>query len=529
MVPLWRRAIAGVIVGNPSAQALSVAMIVEGGMVKAYSSQGNLLWEYLANGKLLPFITRTWEGTSYICRTNGVLIALNRTGLELWKVDIKTSLSHAVIIGWDGRIFAPMDNKIACYNDAGRILWTKELNGSIALTPVLDKNGGLLVVLDNGKLLQISAFGKIKETPLAQTPSLISSLFPHEDDASIDGVLVIYSDGNVEVIGEKGQFLHLEASPLAVREYDGKTAIALSNGEVLLFSNTGEKIWSSDSGVSGRYVGETVLLHNERGVYLLGMTKAAGFDLNGNVKWSIDIKNAAVSPSFGDEGVLYLSGNDWILYAYRMEDRHIPRDGTWRNSAPLKRKYGLGELPRQKADYYQFNDFSLGFQFDIIREKMIKGILGEDEPSFTVFLKEAAASMRNSLSIPASKPPVYLPRRIEAVKLLELFGSEELVPFFADIFLGDREPLVKIAAASAIASIGVDHEGAAMKAFTQAVSGAADERVLSSVAKAVGALCRRAGPPMMRKGVPILVDISAQADMPLAQKQALDELKSLQR
>jgi outer membrane protein assembly factor BamB len=508
--------------GNPSVQNLSIVMVVEGGIVRAYSPQGALLWEYLASGKLLPFITRTWEGTSYVCRTNGVFIALSRTGMELWKVNIKTPLSHAIIIGWDGRIFAPMDDKIACYNNNGHPLWTKELGGSIALPPVLDKNGGLLTALDNGKLLQISAFGKIKETPLAQTPSILTALFPSGDDGSTEGILVINEDGGI-VRGE-GWVPRLEAAPLAVSEYNGRTAIALSNGKVLLFSNEGEQIWAIDGGVSGGRAGDggIVLLYDERGVYVLGLTRAVSFDHKGAMKWSLNIKNAAIPPAFSDEGVLYLSGKDWLLYTYRMED-----EGVERRNPALRQKYGLGELPRQKANYYQFNDFSLSFQFDIIREKLEKGELGEDEPMFTTLLKEAAASVRNSLSISKSNPPVQLRQRLEAVKLLELFGSEELTLFLADLFMGEEEPLMKAGTATAIGVIGIDREGAAMQVFAKAAARVLNERVLSAVAEAVGGLCRRTGPLAMREGVPILAAISVRFDAPLAQRQAIEELEGL--
>jgi outer membrane protein assembly factor BamB len=499
-------------------------MIIEGGIVRAYSPQGALLWEYLANGKLLPFITRTWEGTSYICRTNGVLIALNHAGLELWKVNVNTPISHAVIIGWDGRIFAPLGDKIACYNNTGRPLWTKELGGSIVLPPVLDKNGGLLTALDEGKLLQINAFGKIKETPLAETPAFLIGLFPSEDDTATNGILVINEDGGI--VGGEGWVPHLGASPLAACEYNGRTAIALSNGEVSLFSNEGERIWSVDGGVSGeRSAGAgIVLLYDERGVYVLGLTKAVSLDHNGSVKWSLSVKNAAIPPVFSDEGVLYLSGSDWLLYAYRMEDAGVER----LNLAP-QQKYGLGELPQQKVDYYKFNDFVLSLQFDAMREKLQKGELEEDEPVFTTFLKEASASVRNSLSIPKSNPPVHLQRRIEAIKLLELFGSEEMTLFLADLFMGEVEPLIRIATASAIGSIGVDREGAAMRTFARAAESVSDERVLTSIVKAVGALCRRAGTPAISEGVPILETIGARADAPRAQRQAIEELKNLQR
>jgi outer membrane protein assembly factor BamB len=526
-VPLWRRAIGGVILGSPSVQDLSIVMIIEGGIVRAYSPQGSLLWEYLASGKLAPFITRTWEGTSYIYRTSGVLIALNRAGLELWKANVKSPLSHAVVIGWDGRIFAPMNDKIACYNNNGRPLWTRELSGTIALPPVLDKNGGLLTALDDGKLLQINAFGKIKETRLAQTPSLLIALFPNKDDTKMDDILAIGEDGEVEIVGGISRFPRLEAPPLVAREYNGRIAIALSNGELLLFSNEGEKLWSVDSGVSGGLGLDhrTVLLHDERGIYVLGMTKAIAFDPKGNMKWSLNIRNATVPPSFGDEGVLYLSGSDWILYAYSMEDARGAQQ------APTQRagKYGLGELPGQRVNYYQYNGASLSFQFDVIRESLEKGQVGEDEPMYTSFLKETAASMRNSLPLSHGKSSAHLQQRLEAVELLELLGSEELTLFLADLFLGDPDPLMKTATADAIGIIGVDREGWAMKAFSQAVKTASsNEQYLFSLVKSVGAICRRAGPLAMREGVPILAAIRAQATAPLAQRQAVEELQTLQ-
>jgi outer membrane protein assembly factor BamB len=526
-VPLWRRAIGGVMLGSPSVQDLSIVMIIEGGIVRAYSSQGSLLWEYLANGKLAPFITRTWEGTSYIYRTSGVLIALNRTGLELWKANVKSPLSYAVIIGWDGRIFAPMHDKITCYNNNGRPLWTRELSGTIALPPVLDKNGGLLAALDNGKLLQINAFGKITETRLAQTPSLLIALLSDRDDTGADGILAIGEDGSVDLVGEDSRFPQLKAPPLGAREYNGRIAIALSDGELLLFSSKGEKLWSADSGVSGGLGVDhrIALLHDERGVYVLGMTRAVAFDPDGTMKWSLNIKNAAMPPSFSDEGILYLSGGDWILYAYPMEDARGVRQ------APLQqaRKYGLGELPPQRVNYYQYNDSSLAFQFDVIRESLEKGQVGEDEPMYTSFLKETAASMRNSLPFSQGKPPVRLQRRLEAIELLELLGSEELMLFLADLFLGDQDPLMKTATATAIGVIGVDREGWAMQAFGKTVKTASpNEQFLSSLVKSVGAICRRAGPLAMREGVPILAAIRAQATSPLAQKQAVEELQSLQ-
>ena len=97
--PLWRQALGGAVIGIPVTQAESVVVVCDGGNLKAYSRQGRLLWDYFARGRLSPFITRSREGTSYICRTNGTLIAVNRSGRELWQIP-GSPLTAPVLVGW---------------------------------------------------------------------------------------------------------------------------------------------------------------------------------------------------------------------------------------------------------------------------------------------------------------------------------------------------------------------------------------------------------------------------------------------
>jgi outer membrane protein assembly factor BamB len=100
-----RQALGGFVLGNPVAQAESVVAVTDGGNLKSFSSQGTPLWDYYARGRLTPFVSRSREGTSYICRTNGLFIAVNRTGRELWRLDLKSPIVCPVLIGWDGRLF----------------------------------------------------------------------------------------------------------------------------------------------------------------------------------------------------------------------------------------------------------------------------------------------------------------------------------------------------------------------------------------------------------------------------------------
>lgn len=540
----WEKAVAGVVLGTPSAQAGSVVIALDGGIIKAYSWQGLLLWEYFASGKLCPFLSRSWNGISYFCRTNGYLFALNRVGKELWRVNLNAPITAPVIIGWDGRIFVPVAQTIFCFNSEGKRLWMRQIEGKIIIPPVLDKRGGILFAVEGsgdaaGKIIKISPFGAVAEIGLTETPVVLVSIQEKNGD---EAAAVWYRNGTGEIIslsreafGAVRVFSPLPASPLAASEYKGDIAVALSNGNVLLLSSEGEILWQADAGDlrTGSSTGETYLINEERGVYVLSIAKAAGFYRNGTTKWMLDIKNAASMPAFGAEGVLYSGGGDWILYAFRLEYTLEYTDGMWENSiygAVTQGNYGLGELPSQRSDYYnQFNGFTLTYQFNRIREKIKQGQLGEDEPAFITYLKEAAGSARNSLSIPATQPPVHLVHRVEAVRLLASFGSYELIPFFTDLFLNDKEPQVKAAAAEAIGRIGVDPDGIAMQAFARLLPIAGkDEQVLTAIAVAVGSLCRISGPPMIPFGVPILAALAASDKPPLVRKRAMIELSRLQ-
>lgn len=544
----WEKAVAGVVIGTPSAQAGSVVIALDSGGVKAYSWQGTLLWEYFAPGKLSPFLTRSWNGASYVCRTNGRLFALNRMGKELWRVNLKAPITAPVIAGWDGRVFAPTARTIFCFNNEGKSLWTRRIEGKTIVPPVLDKQGGVLFAIERGapgdvagaggangrKIVQISPFGKTTDIDIAGIPAVLVSMNKTNGESA---VLAWYKDGSGEIFTHTGDgfedgraFFQLPASPLAASEYNGDIAVALSNGNVILLSVEGEIRWQADAGLLGE--GEISVVNGEEGVYALSRSKAAGFHRDGALKWKLDIRNAVSMPAFGRDGVLYSGGGDWRLYAYQLEYT----DGRlWENSlygASPQGGYGLGALPPQRSNYYnQFSDFDITRQFNRIREKIKQGQLGEDEPGFIVYLKEVAGSVRNSLSIPAANPPVSLARRVEATRLLASFGSHELVPFFADLFLNDKDPQVKAAAAEAIGRIGVDPDGVAMKAFARTISPpvvSRDEQALVAVVSAVGSLCRVSGAPLLPSGVAILAGLAASDKPPLVRKKAMLELSRLQ-
>ena len=134
----WKQALAGVVIGRPVAQVESVVTATDGGSIKSYSSYGVPLWDYYASGRLSPHISRSREGTTYICRVNGRFIAINRAGRELWALELGSPLTYPVLIGWDGRLFIFTQGKITCMTAAGYVLWSRTLGKKIVIAPFMD-------------------------------------------------------------------------------------------------------------------------------------------------------------------------------------------------------------------------------------------------------------------------------------------------------------------------------------------------------------------------------------------------------
>ncbi|MDR2485135.1 MAG: PQQ-binding-like beta-propeller repeat protein [Treponema sp.] len=538
---IWKQPLGGQVIGLPSVQAGSVAVVCEGGALKAYSRQGNSLWNYAAGGKLSPFITRSREGMNYVCRTNGRFIAVNRIGQELWQLDLGEPLVGPVLLGWDGRLFVPTNKKISCYTTAGNLLWDKNLESPIVISPREDKRGGIVTALDNGKLLQIDGFGKTIVTQLSQTPAILLSLAQPEDPISGKEIpiLILYKDGTSEIIGGTQEYPSLPAlaHPVGAASRNGKAAVTLKDGQVLLLSVTGgEILWTERSAIipdePGEMGNETAMIYDDRGIYMLSKSGAAGFTEQGQRLWYIRILGAAAIPIFSEEGLLYSGGSDWNLYAYRLENRILPRYQSLYGPPPAG-AYGLGTPFPPRQDYTnRFSETELRFRFTRIDRALREGQVGEHEKEFTAYLMEAAASVRNSIRVSQTNPPVQIRQRIEATRLLSYLGSKEIIPFLADLFSHDPDPLVKAAAAEAIGRIGFDPDGLALEAFSLAVSPSGkikDEQVLIAIAAAVGSLCRFSGPPVSGAGTAVLIALAGTGKSVRVRNRALEEIKSLQQ
>ena len=537
--PVWREALAGAVTGLPAIQAGSVVVVLDGGHIRSYTLEGKSLWDYYANGKLTPYVTRSREGTNYISKLDGTLIAVNRAGRELWQLKPGTITSQ-IISGWDGRIFVPVEKKSFCYTASGYLLWSQELGSDPVLGPMPDKQGGLVLVQKNGDLTEINHFGNVKIRALGEVPS---SIIPLNEGK----ILVAYKNSEIRLLNPPGEIQgkvfgrntgtalpKLRGVPVAGTSLGNRAALLLSNGKLVELSlPNGKQIWTGDSHLGNNEISQgskdkVNLIYDERGVYVFSRTGGTAWRADGRRLWLLRIQGAESIPAMGDNGILYSGGSDWILYAYKLEDRALPGKQSIYGPEP-EGTYGLGNPPPSPwaEDFVRYDDAQLDSLFSEIAVTIQDGKLGENEAAYTAYLMEISGCARNPKAS-ETHPPVHVKHRVEAVRLLGYIGSRETIPFLADLFDKDPDAVVKATAAEAIGRIGVDPDGYAIRAYSKAITATArDERILTAVASSIGNLCRFSGPPLSESGVKLLAILERDFMPAKARAQARRETASL--
>jgi outer membrane protein assembly factor BamB len=507
-------------------------IVLDSGSLKAFSTQGKPLWDYFSRGRLSPFLTRSPEGHCYIARTNGTFIAVNRLGRELWRADLRAPLSGPPVCGWDGRLFVPAGDSVICLTAAGRQLWRRNLGSPMIIPPVPDPDGGIVTALAGGMLLRLGPFGEAQTLYLSAGPRAIAPLgFPGAGGR----VLIAYPNGGMELADFRSADFNrgpqplprLEGRPLAAAGWGLKAALFLDTGQILgLDGLTGEGLWSARTGIRAGE-GQPALIYDERGICLLSRSAAAGFSGEGEALWTLDLEGTSVLPGLGDDGVVYSGGTDWILSAFKPDDRvlRLPQP-----LSPPEGNYGCGAPPPSSwtGNPMRWEEFVLEEQLRIIRGEMIQGRTGDREIEYAAFLMEIINAGLDPESI-RPRPRVHISHRVQSLRLLGLIGSRDTIPFLVRIFTEEREPAVRAAAASAIGLIGQDNGGAAIRAFYNTVSrgNLPEDQVLLALASAAGALSRFSGPPLSGEGIGVLSALNSPLCSNMVRSLARRELESL--
>jgi len=527
--PYWRQALGGSVLSMPSVQAQSVVVALDGGNIKAYSVSGSPIWNYSARGRISPYVTRSPEGTSYIARTNGILIAVNRSGRELWRRNTGSALSSRVIIGWDGRLFVPAGKTLFCYTASGNLLWTRTFETSISLAPCLSHSGGIIFALENNEVYRIDPFGNSRLWVLKNKPAALVSVDHFR-------IMALYTDGSMEIIGVDDWYIssqnEIQFTPLpkfssgaiAAAYRNGNIAAVLNNGRIVFISLDERKIlWEGDSHIreglnkGGKTETEAEIIFDERGIYVLSKNGATSFSHDGRRLWLMYLQDAASVPAIDENGLLYSGGRDWILYAYKTEEHLLPAKNNFYGTFP-EGSYKMGSPQSIYTLPSPLSEHEIKKTLDQISSAVKLGRVGANEGFWTTFLLTVSANQQ------------YIQYRTSALRLLGQIGSRETIPWLVNIFNKESEPVIKAAAASAIGAIGNDPDGDAIQAFLYSITnnGIKDIQVLSAITSATGALCRFSGPPISQTGVKILNQLCESYQPSSIRKQALKELTSLQ-
>jgi len=463
-------------------------------------------------------------------------------GRELWRRDIESPICARIIPGWDGRLFIPVEQKILCYTASGNPLWTVNYEAPISVAPRLDHGGGVIFALENNQVYRVNAFGDSRIWALTNTPA---ALIPLEQKQQ---VLVLYKDGSMSILGQSDDWFFsaagevhpslmpkLPGSPKAAAGRGNNVAVVLDDGTVILFTleppsgkpagnltNENGIIWKGDSHIrefikrGGKPEPEAEIIYDDRGVYILSKNGATGFSHEGKRIWYTLLQNTAAIPAFGNDGVLYSGGKDWILYAYKIEDQILKEKTSLFGPLP-EGSYGTGYPHSDSIKVFPLNEYELKFKLEQIKTGINTGNIGANEIAWVSTLMTIAAG------------DYHIQNKVNALQMLGKLGSQETISWLTTFFRKEIEPTVKSAAAKAIGEIGVDHEGTAIQTFLFLINAGSlrDEQVLFAVVQATGALCRFSGPPLSETGIKILNLLAARNQPPIVRRQAEKELLSI--
>jgi outer membrane protein assembly factor BamB len=392
-----------------------------------------------------------------------------------------------------------------------------------------------MFALENNHVYRISAFGEVRIWPLTEPPAV---LIPIERQKQ---VLVLYKDGSIGILGQAEDWFFsvqgearptllpkLPGSPIAAASRGNNIAVVLDDGTACLVSTESASkengiIWISDSHIKefikngGKPEPEAEIIYDDRGVYVLNKNGATGFTHDGKRIWFTFLQNTAAIPAFGNDGVLYSGGKDWILYAYKIENRVLPeKEGLF--GPPSEGSYGTGNPNPASIHDFPLNEYELKIKLEQIDSGIKSGRVGTNEIAWVSTLMTIIAGEFN------------LQYKLESIKMLGRIGSRETVPWLINYFRRETEPTLKSASAKAIGEIGVDNEGTAIQTFLFLLingGGIKDEQVLSAITTATAALCRFSGPPLSETGIKILNLLNADNQPPIVRRHAQKELYSL--
>ncbi|MDR1840063.1 MAG: hypothetical protein LBQ93_10830 [Treponema sp.] len=522
--PLWETPIGETIRRTPHLQASSAVLVGESGSVRSFFMSGTPLWNFDSRGTAVPHIARSYEAATYVSNSDGVFMAINRVGRELWRLNLGKQTSYSPVVGWDGRVFIPVDSVITCRTASGNALWTLDLGSQVAFEPVLDKTGSVVTVLQNMDFVRVNQFSYLERIKLDRMPVMIISLIEENNQSYV----LFYESGEMEKIVlnssspegnrlSRSRFGNLPAPPAASASMGDQFVVTLRNGRALCIDARGSTVWTRNSHEASEERGsgniasnQASVMWDERGIYIISVRGVSAFTPEGRRRFVFRLSSVSSGiPGFSDEGLLYACGTDNVLRVYKIDSkpRTVPQSRFY--GPDPEGTYGMSNPPPSpwEGDNTRYTNTNQDRVYSNIEAAIKSGQIGKNEPVYVAYIMEMVGFFIGNPQTSQVRPLVRPEQRVRLIGLLALVGSRETIPFLWNIFDRDHEPAVRRACADAIGVIGVDPTGRSFYSYNFLLSGNnpnIDSQLVLAAASSIANLCRFSGPPLAPEGIRVL-------------------------
>lgn len=513
--PSWTAALGGGAVAPFVETSYGVAILSEGRLLTGLTHAGKILWQKTFRGKASPYMT-AFGDFIYIVTNSNKLNFMNPSGVTLWTVDCPFTITSSPVVEKDGRVIVKGSSGLACYGINGKKKWEISTPAQSDIPICFMNDGSILVFLtegENGKTVakRYSPFGIFVED-LRFAGKVLSA------KTCKDGAIISLSNGAIGICsvsaGEADQSwvkrssFSSGADALAYSEKTGHIAFFYQIGG----SVTADIVRASDGEfITQVPVGNFRLSENSQvrstdsGFFISDSSNACEFSENGTILWAASLidKSKWNYMIYTRENNLIFSMTNWVLSSYKM-------------SQNIKRKispvYKKSDDSFVKIKQLSITEKSLGIRFlppetlEEIDSMLENGSLGENESDILSRIKSEAYEYLDSLTTISLNPtePSYFytnPTYTEnLLKIMSKTGTSEFAHIFAELLKNETDRnyltlLIKYAGEQKY-----DPDGEILNAFEFIMKNRIrtnDSSVLETICDATYEICRFMGRPAL--------------------------------
>ena len=498
---LFRFPVGGVVTTGPVVGGTMIWFISDSRTLYVLDSSGRAIGRRAISYRRAAFIACDPFGRAVIPEEPSMLTMINRAGQTVWTIDLGAPAAGPPAFGPDGRLYVLAGSILSAYAPNGRRLWRTELPLEASGRVLKGPGGGPVLMLADGSIRLWTQDGEPAwnystdyQTPAALSAALRDMLVSADEQA----VAFALPDGRVYRLDARGQLLWSFNAPslpavLALGPED-ECLVAGRDGSLSKLGPRG-LVWQTVPKSGFIALGATLAVYDNRYV-LTWKGGAVSYGTDGVFYRELKIRNPATAPTLALGGTVFSGGVDWILYAYRFE-RGLP--GQEASVVPRLDRQGIRQAAREEALWTPggMSDDVLLTGLADIENSLKSGTIGGRAESAILYAAAVAlgdfeAPFGSGAVNPGPVPRGPLPRAM-ACQVLGAFGSPRALPVLVEVFQRDPEPVIRAAAASAVAAIGLDPGGLAQEAFARAASEGLEQRTAGAIIDAIEGLYRSNG------------------------------------